>query len=503
VFFEKLTREVFANPEDIPLGNMNLLGTFFKFIMKYDPITFQAFFLYYNLPYYLAAHLDNTTISDLMVQTLSPTSAYIDCNEESLNRYAAYARLSNFLFDLSEVMVNNSELPEKKKSLNYRPLFLGEISKAISTGSTGISSDLRELPEEDMYTLVEERRGIKNADIDLLLKHFNDLSKKKSVLFKMRSAIDKISSTKRLTFEIEKARYPEIYEKLKNSKDAIEFVDYEKIRHREVFKVKGANESLIPGKKGSKNTNEIDTKAGEKVDKNAFDYDANRSFDDFDMGGLTRSVNLSELVTPTKTKVHSRHQTDEFEIKTLVNNPPSKRQSVILNDMKHKEVIPEKPKQAETSRSVNNKKEDPKNAKNQGKNKEKEFVDPDPPIKQKTTFVLPRSFLLTAFADKETEYTDIKNVHPTEQKSIKKTEIDERLAKMKFPKDYLENERANKSIALYFNRIVMNIKLAEIAKCSKIREKSTFLDPNNLIVTMLESNDFEVFDNIVKVNCFY
>ena len=71
--------------------------------------------------------------------------------------------------------------------------------------------------------------------------------------------------------------------------------------------------------------------------------------------------------------------------------------------------------------------------------------------------------------------------------------------KMKFPDDYLSDESLCLPIAELFLSIFKELKTAEVAKAGKGRDKSTVLDPTQPTVCLLESNDFELFENILKV----
>lgn len=69
---------------------------------------------------------------------------------------------------------------------------------------------------------------------------------------------------------------------------------------------------------------------------------------------------------------------------------------------------------------------------------------------------------------------------------------------MKFPEDYVKDEQLSLGIAIYFRDIFMQIKLAEASKVFKARDKQTALETVHLISGLFESNDFELFDNLVK-----
>ena len=71
--------------------------------------------------------------------------------------------------------------------------------------------------------------------------------------------------------------------------------------------------------------------------------------------------------------------------------------------------------------------------------------------------------------------------------------------KLKFPDDYLEDERMKLRISELFLAIFSDIELAETAKKLKARDKSTYLETTQIITTLFESNDFELFENIIKV----
>ena len=95
--------------------------------------------------------------------------------------------------------------------MNFKPLYLGEISKVITSGGTGAASDTRDIPEEEQYKIAEERKKLK-TDIDLVIKYIIDISKNRSTLIKARSQLEVTS--RRLGFDYERLRFPEIFDRL-------------------------------------------------------------------------------------------------------------------------------------------------------------------------------------------------------------------------------------------------------------------------------------------------
>lgn len=240
-FFIKLTEEILGKPNETPFMNMSVLGIFLKFLLRHDPISFQAFYMVYNLPYCLADHMANADIRDLMAMTLLPTTSVCDSSDESIFRYVNYCKMSSFFGDLSSRLYTGRPIDMKKASINYKPMYLGEINKVISAGGAGAALDTRDMPDEDIYTVLEERKKLK-TDIDLIMKHFNELANRKNVLFRMRSTMN-FNIEKRMGFEIEKARFPEIFKKLQENTDFVIFVDYMDIKDIEIYPIKGHGQS--------------------------------------------------------------------------------------------------------------------------------------------------------------------------------------------------------------------------------------------------------------------
>lgn len=232
-FFLKLTGEILGKPNELPFMNLNVLGMFFKFLIKQDPISFQAFWLVYNMPYNLASYMHHANIREVLSMTLQPTTSFCDHSNEALLRYVNYCKMSGFLFDLSAQLYTGQPSVVKKSSINYKPMYLGEINKVISAGGSGAALETRDLPAEEVYTVVEERKKLK-TDVDLIMKHFGELAKRKNVLFRMRSTMN-FSIDKRLGFEVEKARFPEIFKKLQANEDNVVFVDYHLIKDIEIY----------------------------------------------------------------------------------------------------------------------------------------------------------------------------------------------------------------------------------------------------------------------------
>lgn len=78
-------------------------------------------------------------------------------------------------------------------------------------------------------------------------------------------------------------------------------------------------------------------------------------------------------------------------------------------------------------------------------------------------------------------------------------EVQTRMEDMLFPDDYLRDERTNTGIAEFLAEIVTQLKLAEIAKGHKARDPNTLLDSMGLILALFESNDFDLFRNVLRV----
>lgn len=232
-FFQKLTEEVLAVGNTTPYANMNTTAIFLRFLLRHDAVTFQAFFLVFNLAYYLLPHIKHHQILDILVLPMMPITVLTENSEEALTRYAGYCKLACFFEDLMLKLYCGKNVEGTKQKMSYKPMFLGEISKVIASCGTGALQDTRDSPLEEKYSVLEERRGIK-TDIDLLLKHFHELSKRRNVLFRMRSTMN-FDSDRKSGFEIEKTRFPEIFKKLKETKDHVIFVDYEDIKDREIY----------------------------------------------------------------------------------------------------------------------------------------------------------------------------------------------------------------------------------------------------------------------------
>lgn len=245
LFFEKLTNEVLNSKKSRLQINLDHLGLFLRFFMKSEPITFQAYMLVYNLYFHLAEYLHNHQLREVIVHTLAPSTVFFELTEEALSRYCMYARLSGFFQDLGDKLYAGVAIEQKKRSSSFRPLYLGEITKVIGSMLGAASLEPKDLIEEQKYLLVEERRKFKVADIDLVMKHFLDQARKKPMLFRMKSYIEKLSLPKRPTIEEEKARYPEIFEKLRTSKDSIIFVDYENIKDIEIYRIEGSEMKML------------------------------------------------------------------------------------------------------------------------------------------------------------------------------------------------------------------------------------------------------------------
>lgn len=263
LFFEKLTNEVLNSKKSRLQMNLDHLGLFLRFFMKSEPITFQAYMLVYNLYFHLAEYLHNYQIREIIVHTLAPGTIFFELTEEALSRYCMYARLSGFFQDLGDKLYAGTTIEEKKRSSGFRPLYLGEITKVIGNMIGSASLEPKDLIEEEKYLLVEERKKFKVSDVDLVMKHFLDQARKKPMLFRMKSYIEKLSLPKRPTIEEEKARYPEIFEKLRTSKDSIIFVDYDKIKEIEIYPTEGSEMKLL--RNSSKNFGSPAKPAGYKL----------------------------------------------------------------------------------------------------------------------------------------------------------------------------------------------------------------------------------------------
>lgn len=70
---------------------------------------------------------------------------------------------------------------------------------------------------------------------------------------------------------------------------------------------------------------------------------------------------------------------------------------------------------------------------------------------------------------------------------------------MKFPDDFTKGEPMCNALAIYFKELIVQIQLAEDAKIFKARDPSTVLPTFQLLTSLFESSDFEVFDMMVKV----
>ncbi len=245
-FFERLSFEVFAPQSQTPFVNMKHLGRFLYFLFKNNPVNFQAFFLMYNLPFLLYEFIGYSEVFDLLLECISPAASSFtrDYSEETLNRFCQYFKMSRFFADFGELLFTGEQPDDKKKSVNFKPMFIGEISKVVTSGNTGAAFDVQELPKEDVYSIVEERKKIK-SDIDLLLKHFNEASKHRGSLYRMRSFSDQIKANRQVGFEAEKARHPAIFEKLSKAKERIIFVDYEKIKHNPLFQPRQSSPKTV------------------------------------------------------------------------------------------------------------------------------------------------------------------------------------------------------------------------------------------------------------------
>jgi hypothetical protein len=235
LFFEKLTTEVLNTPSSRLQMNLDHLGMFMKFLMKSEPISFQAYMLVYNLSFHFAEYLHNQQLREVLVHILAPSTSFFELTDEALNRYCMYTRLSGFFNDLGDKLYSGQQMEAKKRSTGFRPLYLGEITKVIGNLLGAATLEPKEFIEEERYLLVEERKKFKIADVDLIIKHFLEQSKKKPLLFRMKTYIEKLSNPKKPTFEEDKARYPEIFEKLRSSKDSIIFVDYDTIKDIEIY----------------------------------------------------------------------------------------------------------------------------------------------------------------------------------------------------------------------------------------------------------------------------
>ena len=258
IFFEKLTTEVLNQPNSFATLNLNHLGLFLKFLAKNDHITFQAYCLIYNLPFNLIKYLHNPHINDIMVAIFSPLSGVIcENSEETLMRYSNYCRFSGLFADLGEHMFLDRPIDSKKMKTEYRPMFIGDISKVVASGITGAALEIRDIPEEEMYIIAEEKKKLK-TDIDLLLKHFNDIVKKKPAFFKMKTAVENLMSGKSLSYDIAKSRNIDILEKLKNSKDVVIMVDYDKIKDVVLFEGKHPKSSTHLGMSTAKPINLVE-----------------------------------------------------------------------------------------------------------------------------------------------------------------------------------------------------------------------------------------------------
>ena len=231
-FFNKLV-EVLSAENEPPYAVLNTIAIFLKFLLKSDAICFQAFFLVFNLPFLLLPYISSNNILDILLTPMLPSVTVCENNEEALNRYMTYCKLSSFFDDLAIRLYSGKRVEIPKQKMGYKPMYLGEISKVIASYGTGGLLDTHDSPLEEKYSVLEERRSIK-TDIDLILRHFNEMARRKNVLFRMRSTMN-FDIDKNMGFQIEKARFPEIFKKLKESKDQIIFVDYEAIKDTEIY----------------------------------------------------------------------------------------------------------------------------------------------------------------------------------------------------------------------------------------------------------------------------
>ena len=265
VFFERLATEVLGPKSLVPFVNMKHLGLLLLFLFNTNPVNFQAFFLMYNLPFILYEYIEYSEIFDVILLSVSPAGAGVfpDFTEEILTRYCMYYKMSRFFADLGELMFYGEYIDEKKKDVNFKPLFIGEIAKVVNSGNSGAAFDIREMGKDDIYSTIEEKTGIK-TDVDLILKHFNDMSKKKNQLFRMRSFADQLKDNKRSGFEVEKMRFPGIFETLSKAKERIVFVDYEKIKNRPLF------EGIKVSPRGGKSTTNMRVNSPNRLNKKGF-----------------------------------------------------------------------------------------------------------------------------------------------------------------------------------------------------------------------------------------
>ena len=78
-------------------------------------------------------------------------------------------------------------------------------------------------------------------------------------------------------------------------------------------------------------------------------------------------------------------------------------------------------------------------------------------------------------------------------------DVQTRMEDMVFPDDYELDERTNIGIAEFLASLITQLKLTEIARGSKSRDPSTLLDSMGLILALFESNDFDLFKNVLRV----
>lgn len=71
---------------------------------------------------------------------------------------------------------------------------------------------------------------------------------------------------------------------------------------------------------------------------------------------------------------------------------------------------------------------------------------------------------------------------------------------MEFPEDYSRDEKENIGIAEFLSMLVTNLKLTESARGCKTRDPSTLLDSMGLVLALFESNDFDLFRNVLRVD---
>ena len=92
----------------------------------------------------------------------------------------------------------------------------------------------------------------------------------------------------------------------------------------------------------------------------------------------------------------------------------------------------------------------------------------------------------------------LNKLYPSQQKYALLYDIDTRIQKMVFPRDFLANERQNLSICEYILEILKSIQQCESNLLSKLNIVKKSFSCSSLIGCLFERNDFKMFEMIVK-----